>query len=468
MLVSLAKNLNFGLRRLFVQGLARNDWTLAAGEAMLILDNQNKMTKFSSSALPILSIPYEKLSGKSIFDLVSQGDKSQLAEALNYVRREQQNRGANQPAFVKRLPLNIIFGEDKSLRFMAHIQGSSSDRSRGRVMILLYEDAARIEQDHTEISPACEGERVSSSGFLSLSSEKIGDLSHEMKTPLTAILGFADAMREEIFGPLGHDRYREYAQHIHRSGDHLIGLVSSLLDLARLDADQYGLKPVLDNLGDVTQECAEMMRGEVEKAGLNLVVERDAEMKDSLFDPQAVRQIVINLLSNAAKFTSDGTISVQITREDEQMVVRVRDTGIGMSGAQLQALGERFTTAQSDGVRGARGNGIGLSLAAALANYHGGGLIIDSAPGEGSLATLRLPFIELVHSEDMLDVDLEQTQILSGQRSDQKSKTHMVDPQRDEAGLYVGGRNFALSTQMERIDDFRKRVISKRDDADAA
>ncbi len=236
----------------------------------------------------------------------------------------------------------------------------------------------------------------------------LADLSHEMKTPLNAVIGFADALREETFGPLGHPRYAEYADHIHASGAHLLDLVKSILDLARIEADRLTLAPVIADPNRIAEECAAMVRQTAEKNGLTLVVDLDTATPECAFDPRAVRQILVNLLANAVKFTSDGEVRVSVSTSrgangrdelggddgagtDEYLVFTVADTGIGMDAAALEKLGPRFTDAQGAGVRGADGAGLGLSLAFKLAELHGGALKIASAPGEGVTARLELP-----------------------------------------------------------------------------
>lgn len=232
------------------------------------------------------------------------------------------------------------------------------------------------------------------------SASALADLSHEMKTPLNAVIGFADTLRAETFGPVGHPRYAEYAEHIHSSGNHLLDLVKAILDLARIEADRLSLSPVLADPNKLAGECAAMVRQAAEATGLRLVVETDEATPECALDPRAVRQILINLLTNAVKFTSDGEVRLSVATEGtdgaderagERIVFTVADTGIGMDKAALDKLGPRFTDAQGLGVRGADGAGLGLSLAFKLAELHGGALKLSSAPGEGVTARLELP-----------------------------------------------------------------------------
>ncbi|MEM9263846.1 MAG: HAMP domain-containing sensor histidine kinase, partial [Pseudomonadota bacterium] len=210
------------------------------------------------------------------------------------------------------------------------------------------------------------------------SAAALADLSHEMKTPLNAVIGFADALRAETFGPVGHPRYGEYADHIHSSGQHLLDLVKSILDLARIEADRLTLSPALADPITVARECTAMVRQSAEANGLSLIVEAADDIGECALDKRAVRQILINLLSNAVKFTSDGEVRLSVDAgpaeittfdptnalSDQQcLVFTVKDTGIGMDRETLERLGPRYTDAQGLGVRGSDGAGIGLSLA---------------------------------------------------------------------------------------------------------
>jgi signal transduction histidine kinase len=219
----------------------------------------------------------------------------------------------------------------------------------------------------------------------------LADLSHEMRTPLNAVIGFAEAMTKETFGPLGHDKYREYAAHIRASGAHLLDLVSAILDMAKIEAGRLELQRELIEPSELARECAGIMRHAAEAAGLKLVVDVPPDLPSALLDPRAVRQILLNLLSNAVKFTSDGEVRLAATLEGGDIVFTVSDTGVGMSAEELKRLGPRFSALAADGVRGAKGAGLGLALAAALAELHEGTLTLQSAPGEGMTARVRLP-----------------------------------------------------------------------------
>lgn len=226
------------------------------------------------------------------------------------------------------------------------------------------------------------------------SAAMLADLSHEMRTPLNAVIGFAETIERQTFGPIGHPNYAQYAEHIRMAGRHLLDLVNVVLDLSRVEADRYRLTRVDLDPGAVARECAGLMSQSAEAAGLRLRVDIADGLPSCRLDARALRQILINLLSNAIKFTSDGEISLSVAARDGEILFVVKDDGVGMSAQALDKIGQRFTSAQGAGVRGQGGSGLGLSLAMSLAELHGGAIDLASAPGEGLRAEVRLPIVE--------------------------------------------------------------------------
>ena len=222
----------------------------------------------------------------------------------------------------------------------------------------------------------------------------LADLSHEMRTPLNAVIGFAETIERQTFGPVGHDNYAQYAEHIRMAGRHLLDLVNTVLDLSRIEADRFSLNRVAVDPAEIARECAAIMRHQAEQAGLTLSIDIAADLPECALDPKGVRQILLNLLSNAVKFTPDGGVFLTVRRDDEDIVFTVRDDGVGMSAEALSKIGARFTSAHGSGVRGQGGSGLGLSLAISLAELHGGRVDLCSAPGEGLTAEVRLPIVE--------------------------------------------------------------------------
>ena len=224
--------------------------------------------------------------------------------------------------------------------------------------------------------------------------DQLANVSHEIRTPLNAVIGFADALRQESFGPLGDHRYRDYAKLIQESGEHVLSLVNDLLDLSKAQANKIELSKTSVDVADLISSCVSMIELDADKAGLQIVMKTSPPVGKGEADPKILRQVIINLLSNALKFTDQGSITVRTRILDGRLVVAVEETGVGMSSEDLARIGERFYQARSAGVRGTRGSGLGLALSQELAKAHGGRLDLASAPGRGTRATLTIPVVQ--------------------------------------------------------------------------
>ncbi len=224
-------------------------------------------------------------------------------------------------------------------------------------------------------------------------SEFLAAVSHELRTPLNAIIGFSDVMKQRLFGPLP-ARYAEYGDLIHESGAHLLELIGDVLDMSKIEADRYEL--VLDTFDarDVVEICTKMLRLRAEEQGLALYCETGDAALHVTADRKALRQILLNLLSNAVKFTPAGGAVVAMARaQDGELVLAVGDSGVGVAEDELDRLGQPYAQSRSGRDTAERGTGLGLSLVRALAELHGGTMTVQSAPGEGTTVTVRLPVL---------------------------------------------------------------------------
>ena len=231
-------------------------------------------------------------------------------------------------------------------------------------------DQARAQRDHER-----------DSGRLP---EFLAKVSHEIRTPLNAILGFAEVMIEERFGPLGNARYKDYLRDIHASGTQVVSLVSDLLDLSRIEAGRLDLEVGALDVNKIVSETVAQMQPEAHRERVIMRMSLGARTPAVLADERSVRQIVHNLLSNAVKFNEPGgQVIVSTALSDGGMVVlRVRDTGIGMTDAEIAAALEPF---QPVSAQTSTGNGLGLPLTRALVGANGASMAIRSRPREGTL-----------------------------------------------------------------------------------
>ncbi|HXS08129.1 MAG TPA: ATP-binding protein [Rhizomicrobium sp.] len=218
-------------------------------------------------------------------------------------------------------------------------------------------------------------------------------MSHELRTPLNAIIGFSEVLGEEMFGALGSPRYREYAHDIHGAGRHLLALINDILDLSKAEAGKFDLHCEEVVPGELIAECLKLMRGRAVAAKLTLTQDANDTVPHLLVDRLRLKQILLNLLSNAIKFTPPGgAIRVSVERDGlGRTLIAVSDTGIGIAADMIQVALEPFRQISSPFARNAEGTGLGLSLAKALMESHGGELQLESALNLGTTARLVFP-----------------------------------------------------------------------------
>jgi signal transduction histidine kinase len=222
-------------------------------------------------------------------------------------------------------------------------------------------------------------------------------MSHELRTPLNAVIGFSETMMLEIFGPLGSPRYKDYAGDIHASGAHLLELINDVLDLSRLDADQMELHEEDFALADIVAETLRMVQGQAAKAQVDLVVEVGDALAPIRADRRRIKQVILNLVSNAVKFTpAGGRITVRARRRTDGLAITVEDTGIGIAPEDIAKAMERFGQVDSGMARKHEGTGLGLPLSKQLMELHGGGLVLESVLHEGTAVTVTLPESRMV------------------------------------------------------------------------
>ncbi len=219
----------------------------------------------------------------------------------------------------------------------------------------------------------------------------LASVTHELRTPLNAIIGFSDVMRHELMGPIGTPKYREYAELIRTSGSHLVDLISDLLDMSKIEAGKFTIERKLIELKPVADECVAMVKVAADEAGVELVCDV-APGLSLMADRRALKQCLINLLSNAIKFTlTEGKVTLKARKVGTDMMLSVSDTGVGIPEKDLARIGKPFEQVEGEMQRTHKGTGLGLSLVKALAEMHGGAMMIESALGDGTTVTLKLP-----------------------------------------------------------------------------
>ena len=252
-------------------------------------------------------------------------------------------------------------------------------------VILDGRDRRGRERELERAREAAESQNAGKSRFLA-------NMSHELRTPLNAIMGFSDIMRQRLFGPLS-DRYAEYAELMHESGSHLLELINDLLDMSKIEADRYELALEEFDLREAVSAVLRLMRGQADRAGVQLRGLLPREPLDGNADRRAIKQIVLNLISNALKFTPQGgAVTVTTRAAGATLEIVVADNGVGISAEDIVRLGNPYEQAGGAEQRSG-GTGLGLSLVRAFARLHGGEMVIESELGAGTSVTIRLPVL---------------------------------------------------------------------------
>jgi two-component system cell cycle sensor histidine kinase PleC len=259
----------------------------------------------------------------------------------------------------------------------------------------LRKAVANLERSQSELSDLArkyEMEKVRAEGANQAKSEFLANMSHELRTPLNAINGFSEIMLAEMFGPLGDGRYKVYAQDILNSGQHLLALINDILDMSKIEAGKMALSFEQVTVEDLAEEAGRLVRNRAEAAGLTLTLELPP-LPEIEADYRAVKQILLNLLSNAVKFTPrGGRVWISAERVEGDIVrIAVHDTGIGIAAEDLARLARPFEQIESQQAKTQQGTGLGLALSKALVEMHGGSLALESAPGQGTVASFSLP-----------------------------------------------------------------------------
>jgi len=249
------------------------------------------------------------------------------------------------------------------------------------------------------VAELADANRLAQEG-LRVKSDFLANMSHELRTPLNAVIGFSEIICREVMGPIGNRKYLEYAIDLHNSGKYLLELVNDILDLTKIGAGRLALDDDLLNVADLVESCLRMMRHRAEIQGVMLYQTVSPEIRAIRGDERRLRQIFLNLLSNSVRFTpAGGTITVKSWIEREQLVIEVKDTGVGISEEDLPIVFEPFGQVDNAFNRKGGGTGLGLPLAKKLVEMHQGTLEILSARGHGTAVRLTFPPHRVVGAE---------------------------------------------------------------------
>ena len=254
------------------------------------------------------------------------------------------------------------------------------------------QELERQAQKLVEFADNLNEEKIRADAANKSKSEFLANISHELRTPLNAIIGFSDIMKTNMFGPLGSEKYDEYAKDIHHSGSFLLGVINDVLDMSKIEAGRFQLQPEPVPVHQLLEETLRIIKIQADKSNIE-VGQKIPKSLEIDADRRAVKQILINLLSNAVKFTNEGgKIDVTAKALKTSVNIVIKDNGIGIPPEALEKLGQPFEQVQDQFTKDHRGGGLGLAIARSLAMLHGGHLKITSEVGKGTTVSVRLPY----------------------------------------------------------------------------
>jgi PAS domain S-box-containing protein len=362
-------------------------------EAVIVMDGAQRITLFNEGAERIFGYTAVEVVGKSIDILIPPAvRKAHRKHVRKFKESPESSRVMSARQEIGALAKGgMIFPAEASISKL-ELHGETV------FTVLLHDITERKKAQQLLLAAKEEAESANRA-----KSEFLANMSHELRTPLNAILGFSEVIRSQVLGPAGVEKYVEYANDIHLSGEHLLEIISDILDVARIDSGQVKLDEDSVSVDELIESSRMLVLEQAEANGLKIIVNQPPETQILQCDSRKMKQILINLLSNAVKFTGcGGSISVgaRIDEPTGDIVFQVRDNGIGMSVEDVPRVLEPFSQIESSLTRYHEGTGLGLPLVKKLTELHGGSLELETAPGKGTVAHVRLPASRVISGGD--------------------------------------------------------------------
>ncbi len=382
----------FGFRMLELRPIARDMVLQSMSDGMIVVDEEGQIVEVNQAALRVIGLPAEQVLGRHAREALARWsdvvaryrDVTDIAEEI-----ELEVNGVQRWFEVRISPIydarRVYRGRLFVWRDVTEARLMREELRRNNQQLLAAQQALIDARDAAEA-----GSRAKST-FLA-------HMSHEIRTPLTAIIGYCQLLEA------GLERQtlaqtRQDIEAIHMAAGHLFDLVSNVLEMAQIETGRSELHEVAFNVAEVVQDVITTVQPTIKRHRNRLQVEHAEEVEQIWGDPAKVRQILLNLVSNAAKFTVDGVVSVRVTRADDESHPRVQfqvsDTGPGMTSEQVSRLFVPFAIAAENVGREQRGAGLGLAISEYYCRLMGGELTIESMPGQGTTATFWLPALVL-------------------------------------------------------------------------
>ncbi|MGD1037636.1 MAG: ATP-binding protein [Roseiarcus sp.] len=356
----------------------------SAADGMIALDPAGRIVSMSRPAEALFGYDQNEVAGESFLMLFAPQSQSEAASRFEAVK---QDNGNARPGAREEL-----VGRDRrgsSIPLLLAMARLAAPQSPSR-----YCAFVRNLTQWKAIEQASEAARSQADEASARKTDFLARISHEVRTPLHAILGFAEVMMEERFGPIGNDRYKDYVKDIHTSAKHVVSLADDLLDLSKIEAGKLELEFAPVDANRIVRECVSLMQPQAAQERIIMRLSLFDKLPNLMADERSLRQILLNLMSNAVKFNEPGGQVIVSTALDEagHPVIRVRDTGVGMNDSEITAALEPFR--QLGGARRAGGAGLGLPLTKALAEANHADFSIKSRKEQGTLVEVAFPSVK--------------------------------------------------------------------------
>jgi cell cycle sensor histidine kinase DivJ len=347
-------------------------------------DEKGRVLFASFAAQQLFGEPAQKLAGDGLFERVHVADRPAYLTALS--RSFAGNESIAVEFRVRRAsgaePSRFVWVEMRCRPVRADTTGD-----RPGIVAVTRDISDRKAQEAELLRTRDEAESASRA-----KTQFLANMSHELRTPLNAVIGFSEILNRELFGAIGEVRYRDYARLIQESGEHLLNVVNDILDMSKIEAGKFKIVKEPFDVAALLKSCCDLMRHTAEQRSLSLIMDVAPGIPELPADKRACKQMLINLISNAIKFTDPGGwVRVSARRVGETVEFSIADNGIGIAEADLPRLGNPFVQANNSYDRSYDGAGLGLSVVKGLARLHGGSLELKSSLGEGTSATIVLP-----------------------------------------------------------------------------
>jgi PAS domain S-box-containing protein len=352
-----------------------------ATDGILLLDDDERLRKMNGSAEALFGLAAEQYLGRPFVDLLAPESRQ---PALDYIETLRDNGLAAILNDGREVSAKVAAGGATIPLFVT--LGRLAD---GRGWCVVIRDIAQWKHAETDLVAArrqAEDASLHKSRFLA-------NISHELRTPLNAIIGFADVMASECFGPIGHARYLEYLGDIKRSGHHVLDLVNDLLDISKIEAGKVELTFESVSLNEVVAEVVSLMQPQANRERVIVRSVLPASVPPVVADRRSVRQIALNLIANAVRFTPAGGQIVASTHYGKggEVTLRFRDSGIGMTEREIEIALTPFQQVNAAALGQGEGTGLGLPLTKAMAEANRALFSIASTPGEGTSVEIVFP-----------------------------------------------------------------------------